>query len=168
MEQPRTRGECCMCGDYGLSEELFQCKVCQFRSQHRYCSNLYPKADSYRVCNWCLSREQEKVATPISSDSSLLSSKKRSGEGDGVKKTNDDGKLGGRSAKNLDGTLSVKSRGSTRPSPERAARKRIITRRELEEKLRRTKAAEDMSKQQQLGYRNKVRRYKLLDEVSSC
>ena len=28
--------ECCMCGDYGLSHELFQCKVCHFRSQHRY------------------------------------------------------------------------------------------------------------------------------------
>lgn len=27
--------ECCMCGDYGLSDELFQCEVCSFRSQHR-------------------------------------------------------------------------------------------------------------------------------------
>lgn len=27
--------ECCMCGDYGVSNELFRCKVCQFRSQHR-------------------------------------------------------------------------------------------------------------------------------------
>jgi len=25
-----------MCGDCGLPHELFQCKVCQFRSQHRY------------------------------------------------------------------------------------------------------------------------------------
>ncbi|KAL9234690.1 hypothetical protein vseg_009529 [Gypsophila vaccaria] len=46
--------ECCMCGDHGLSHELFRCKVCHFRSQHRYCSNLYPKAATYRACNWCL------------------------------------------------------------------------------------------------------------------
>lgn len=28
--------ECCMCGDCGLPYELFQCKACHFRSQHRY------------------------------------------------------------------------------------------------------------------------------------
>lgn len=39
MELSETRGECCMCGDYGLSEELFQCKVCRFRSQHRSVKN---------------------------------------------------------------------------------------------------------------------------------
>lgn len=39
MELSETRGECCMCGDYGLSEELFQCKVCQFRFQHRSVEN---------------------------------------------------------------------------------------------------------------------------------
>lgn len=32
---PQPTPECCMCGDYGLSYELFQCKVCQYRSQHR-------------------------------------------------------------------------------------------------------------------------------------
>ena len=45
---------CCMCGDHGLSRELFRCRVCFFRSQHKYCSNLYPKARSYETCNWCL------------------------------------------------------------------------------------------------------------------
>ncbi|KAG0497529.1 hypothetical protein HPP92_002220 [Vanilla planifolia] len=45
---------CCMCGDYGLPRELFRCKVCFFRSQH---SDLYPKAEVYRACNWCLREE---------------------------------------------------------------------------------------------------------------
>lgn len=61
--------------------------------------------------------------------------------------------------------LGQRTSGSKEPFPERAFKKRIITRRELEEKLRRTRG-EEMSKQQH-GFRNKVRRYKLLDEVSS-
>ncbi|GAY41523.1 hypothetical protein CUMW_060130, partial [Citrus unshiu] len=48
QSQASCPAECCMCGDYGVSNELFRCKVCQFRSQHRYCSNLYPKAESYQ------------------------------------------------------------------------------------------------------------------------
>ncbi|KAL0909060.1 hypothetical protein M5K25_023582 [Dendrobium thyrsiflorum] len=48
---------CCMCGDRGLSRELFRCKVCVFRSQHKYCSDLYPRAEFYRACNWCLREE---------------------------------------------------------------------------------------------------------------
>ncbi|XP_060171325.1 uncharacterized protein LOC132602509 [Lycium barbarum] len=63
--------ECCMCGDYGYSSELFRCTICQFRSQHRYCSNLYPKAESYQICNWCLSTTKEKIQkSSISSSSS--------------------------------------------------------------------------------------------------
>lgn len=50
---------CCMCGDRGLSQELFRCKVCLTRSQHKYCSNLYPKLVSYGACNWCLKEEEE-------------------------------------------------------------------------------------------------------------
>ncbi|PIA46498.1 hypothetical protein AQUCO_01500206v1 [Aquilegia coerulea] len=53
--------ECCMCGDYGLSQQLFRCRVCLSRFQHRYCSNLYPKAEIYRVCNWCLNKEGTKL-----------------------------------------------------------------------------------------------------------
>ncbi|KAF5207445.1 hypothetical protein FRX31_002966 [Thalictrum thalictroides] len=53
--------ECCMCGDYGLSLELFRCRTCLSRFQHRYCSNLYPKAETYRVCNWCLNKEGTKL-----------------------------------------------------------------------------------------------------------
>ncbi|KAG8082208.1 hypothetical protein GUJ93_ZPchr0014g47498 [Zizania palustris] len=45
---------CCMCGDHGLTEELFRCRLCRVRLQHRYCSDLYPRATAYRRCNWCL------------------------------------------------------------------------------------------------------------------
>ncbi|KAF0890311.1 hypothetical protein E2562_002722 [Oryza meyeriana var. granulata] len=45
---------CCMCGDRGLPEELFRCRLCRVRLQHRYCSDLYPRATAYRRCNWCL------------------------------------------------------------------------------------------------------------------
>jgi hypothetical protein len=52
---------CCMCGDHGLADELFRCRCCRTRLQHRYCSDLYPRAAAYRRCNWCL-------RAPVSSD----------------------------------------------------------------------------------------------------
>ncbi|XP_065030280.1 uncharacterized protein LOC135652891 [Musa acuminata AAA Group] len=57
---PPSSVVCCMCGDRGLMQELFRCKLCLVRSQHRYCSNFYPKAESYRTCNWCLREEGER------------------------------------------------------------------------------------------------------------
>ncbi|KAG6484886.1 uncharacterized protein LOC122007952 [Zingiber officinale] len=54
---------CCMCGDQGLTQELFRCKLCLVRSQHRYCSNLYPKVEFYRLCNWCLREEESNSST---------------------------------------------------------------------------------------------------------
>ncbi|TVU14331.1 hypothetical protein EJB05_37794, partial [Eragrostis curvula] len=45
---------CCMCGDHGLPHELFRCRACRVRLQHSYCSDLYPRATTYRRCNWCL------------------------------------------------------------------------------------------------------------------
>ncbi|KAI4389812.1 hypothetical protein MLD38_001994 [Melastoma candidum] len=56
--------ECCMCGDHGLSDELVPCASCNFRSQHRYCSSLYPDAESYDTCNWCLSERNDIDGTP--------------------------------------------------------------------------------------------------------
>ncbi|KAJ3676944.1 hypothetical protein LUZ60_002668 [Juncus effusus] len=52
---------CCMCGDHGLEQELFQCKICFARSQHKYCSDLYPRKVIYRACNWCLREEGGKM-----------------------------------------------------------------------------------------------------------
>ncbi|KAI3947618.1 hypothetical protein MKX01_034283 [Papaver californicum] len=55
--------ECCMCGDYGIPNELYRCNLCSFRSQHRYCSNLYPKAETYELCNWCLKKDDGSIIT---------------------------------------------------------------------------------------------------------
>ncbi|KAI0495519.1 hypothetical protein KFK09_021820 [Dendrobium nobile] len=67
---------CCMCGDLGLPEQLFRCKSCIFRSQHKYCSELYPKAEAYSNCNWCLREARGKsiAGEPMSDGSSSSSS----------------------------------------------------------------------------------------------
>ncbi|KAG6644410.1 hypothetical protein I3843_08G054400 [Carya illinoinensis] len=169
--------ECCMCGDYGFSHELFQCKVCEFRSQHRYCSNLYPKDESYRICNWCLSQKQDPKEKSQNSSNSSSSNKnqgederknnKRNGNGDSLailkgQRSTSQLKLNGPIKKQ------IRSPGGA-PSP--SARKRIITNARMEEKPRRTKSEEISNR---IGvttrrplFRNKVRRYKLLEEVSS-
>lgn len=155
--------ECCMCGDCGLPYELFQCKACQFRSQHRYCSNLYPKAESYQVCNWCLSHD-------IKEKSQNSSSSIRNSSEDDSKKKKGDNQAG--LSKSHRGTLQLQINSPIKKqrSPERSPsiRRRLITNGRLEEKLRRTKSEEILNNgitKQVL--RNKVRRYKLLDEVSS-
>ncbi|KAL3504843.1 hypothetical protein ACH5RR_034684 [Cinchona calisaya] len=179
--------ECCMCGDFGLSSELFRCKICQFRSQHRYCSNIYPKAESYRACNWCLNNEKEDSAEKAQNSFNSSSSNKttRSDDDDVIK--NKKKIINGGNVKNLQGTNGIKNeKGSLklklnnhsikkqRSSPERlpllAARKRITTVGGAiqQESLRRTKS-EDISNNvvRKQVFRNKVRRYKLLEEVSS-
>ncbi|KAG2698815.1 hypothetical protein I3843_07G165900 [Carya illinoinensis] len=170
--------ECCMCGDYGFSYELFQCKVCEFRSQHRYCSNLYPKAESYRICNWCLSQKEDAKEKSQNSSNSSSSNKnqgeddsksnRRNGNGDNLANLK-----GQRDTSQLKLNVPIKKQrspdGSPSPSPSPSARKRIITNARMEEKLRRTKSEEISNR---IGVtrpllRSKVRRYKLLDEVSS-
>ncbi|KAJ6919788.1 hypothetical protein NC651_013668 [Populus alba x Populus x berolinensis] len=151
--------ECCMCGDFGLPHELFQCKVCQFRSQHRYCSNLYPKAESYQVCNWCLSHETKEKSQNSSNSSS---SNKNNSEDDSRnnKKKKGDNQAG--PSKNHRGTLrlQINSPIKKQRSPERSpsTRRRLITNGKLEEKLRRTRSEEisnnGFTKQ---VFRNKVR-----------
>ncbi|KAI4307463.1 hypothetical protein L6164_030647 [Bauhinia variegata] len=179
--------ECCMCGDCGFSEELFQCKVCQFRSQHRYCSNLYPQAESYGICNWCLSKEDTKEKSPNSSNSSS-SYRNNGSDGDDSKSKRT---RNGNSPRNIgckkgqrDNTLHLQLKNPIKKqqrSPEArsppsspsvlvSARKRIITNGALEEKLRRTRSDDISNRGGRITrqvFRNKVRRYKLLDEVSS-
>ncbi|GMI89635.1 hypothetical protein like AT3G60520 [Hibiscus trionum] len=139
--------QCCMCGDSGITRELFRCKLCHFRSQHRYCSNLYPKSESYKVCNWCLNQKEDSLNSSASCKSgNTKNSKLQKPVKNGIKKSMSEEKL----------------------SP-RKKRKRIMTNACAEEKLRRTKP-EEMSKNGIITrhvFRNKVRRYKLLDEVSS-
>ncbi|WOL08761.1 hypothetical protein Cni_G17514 [Canna indica] len=65
---PLSSVVCCMCGDLGLSEELFRCETCNVRLQHRYCSNLYPKFQRYSTCNWCLRERSEEQKSAGSTD----------------------------------------------------------------------------------------------------
>ncbi|CAL5068130.1 unnamed protein product [Urochloa decumbens] len=55
---------CCMCGDHGLPGELVRCRRCRVRLQHRYCSDLYPRAAAYRRCNWCLREPADQSGRP--------------------------------------------------------------------------------------------------------
>ncbi|KAL8159350.1 hypothetical protein V2J09_000887 [Rumex salicifolius] len=164
MSSKGANFECCMCGDSGLSYELFRCKVCQFRSQHRYCSNLYPKAESYRVCNWCLIQRDENAATTSNSsaDQDPKSTKKKYSVGVAVDHQH---KIACATSKSMQPASPVKKQrpvaeGSS-PSP--TGRKRVV-------------GAEDHETETTNGsatpvtrhvFRNKVRRYKLLEEVSS-
>ncbi|KAK4852736.1 hypothetical protein QYF36_026595 [Acer negundo] len=183
-----------MCGDFGLPSELFQCKICQFRSQHRYCSNVYPKAESYQECNWCLSQKDDTKERSQNSSNSTSSNKTNSGGGGGG--GGDDihhSNKNNRRSKNSNRSTGLQLQVMNKPikkekSPERSpsTRKRIITNGALEEeKLRRSRSSEDEKKKMMISkrnnnrvvkmttttkpvfFRNKVRRYKLLDEVSS-
>ncbi|KAK8623500.1 hypothetical protein V6N13_118383 [Hibiscus sabdariffa] len=161
--------ECCMCGDSGLTQELFQCRICHFRSQHRYCSNLYPNAEFYRVCNWCLNQKEEQ-RSQNSSNSSGAANKSQEDEikhDKGKKKVGNDNNNGVGRERNKGLKLQVMKKSSWSPSP--PPRKRIISNARLEENLRRTKSEEisDSGFITRHVFRNKVRRYKFLDEVSS-
>ncbi|XP_020570716.1 uncharacterized protein LOC110017901 [Phalaenopsis equestris] len=56
-----VRHVCCMCGDIGFSDKLFQCLRCLYRFQHSYCSNYYREESSTEqtagLCDWCRSEE---------------------------------------------------------------------------------------------------------------
>ncbi|XP_043710164.1 uncharacterized protein LOC122659076 [Telopea speciosissima] len=172
--------ECCMCGDYGLHNEFFRCKICLFRFQHRYCSDLYPKADSYRVCNWCLKRKGRKIIDDGANNSSSLTSPNNNSNNrledkkeEEIKNRRNDGLVGVKAQR---GSLQLHLQNPMKKqrSPEQssmAAPKRIIANGCLKEKLGRNKS-EEIPKTGGSGivkqvFRGKVRRYKLLDEVSS-
>lgn len=172
----------------------------------RYCSNLYPKAESYRICNWCLTEkdissshtDEQKLSAQNSSCSSkndIESEDVRSSKKLMITRSDDlDNRLNrsNRSAVNSQSQrrhtdLVVQVNGSGEKSRSMTVRKRIITRGALEEKLRRTNSEDVVSNKRNIKmeinnngnysdnnsvitrrvYRNKARRYKLLDEVSS-
>ncbi|CAN6285410.1 unnamed protein product [Urochloa humidicola] len=66
-QQPPGAAVCCMCGDRGLVPELFRCSACAVRSQHTYCTDRYPKVESYGTCNWCLRADGGVASTSSSS-----------------------------------------------------------------------------------------------------
>ncbi|XP_062097330.1 uncharacterized protein LOC133803341 [Humulus lupulus] len=204
--QPIQQQECCMCGDYGFSYELFQCKVCQFRSQHRYCSNLYPNMpDSCRTCNWCLMTQNEDKTQHSSNSNSSSSCKNEDKTASSKTKMNNNSNNDHHLHHHQVGPLILRRQGirpmnlqqlsgpikkqksveivvppPPSPSPSPAAkspsiRKRVLTNGAKEERLRRTRSAEISNAPTGNGngftskqvFRSKVRRYKLLDEVSS-
>ncbi|XP_057783616.1 uncharacterized protein LOC131001287 isoform X2 [Salvia miltiorrhiza] len=147
--------ECCMCGDHGLSSELFSCSGCEFRSQH---NNLYPGAETYNICNWCLSQKDDhNHKGEETTKSSQNSSHKTKISDMKIKKGKIDVNHGDRRA--IDNRIKKQNKS---PAPDRAAppplagRKRVTSDRGvIPERIIRP------------VFRNKVRRYKLLDEVSS-
>ncbi|KAL2892886.1 Beta-N-acetylhexosaminidase [Bienertia sinuspersici] len=187
--------ECCMCGDHGLSYELFRCKVCHVRSQHRYCSNLYPKAELYRVCNWCLIQKNDDhhtFTTTINSPSSRDRHHHHQTPTNKIattKKLPTGPKIGGIGSKSLQPISPIKKQATRSPEAVKSpsGRKRISGPAQAQDKLRRTKSEEisnnnnnSSSSSPSSGggggggpavikhvFRNKVRRYKLLEEVSS-
>ncbi|KAL0392604.1 UNVERIFIED_CONTAM: hypothetical protein Sradi_2483200 [Sesamum radiatum] len=159
--------ECCMCGDYGLSST--------FSYANSADSDPSTKAESYHICNWCLSQNADKkgelqantkATSPNSSSSSLktpsdhmkMSKRKRVlGENHGgLKDTSDHIKKQKKSSR----TTSERSR------PSSAGRKRVTTDHGGSNIGRKTRSAE-VSNGGVKVFRNKVRRYKLLDEVPS-
>ncbi|KAH0456431.1 hypothetical protein IEQ34_014338 [Dendrobium chrysotoxum] len=63
-----ARNVCCMCGDIGFPEKLFQCLRCVYRFQHSYCSNYYREESSTAgVCDWCKSEEHRTHTRRIAS-----------------------------------------------------------------------------------------------------
>ncbi|XP_022132041.1 uncharacterized protein LOC111005007 [Momordica charantia] len=169
--------ECCMCGDFGFSYELFQCKICQYRSQHRYCSNLYPKAECYRICNWCLSQKEESKAKSPNSSNSSTSNKAQNSSGrddySSIKKPRNSNKDQIRTFQSQENRPIKKQRSPEvlppppPPPPPPQARRRPVA---VDDTLRRTRSEEISHRtgiQRPVIFRNKVRRYKLLDEVSS-
>ncbi|PIN12078.1 hypothetical protein CDL12_15315 [Handroanthus impetiginosus] len=156
--------ECCMCGDYGISSELFTCKHCRFRSQHKYCSNLYPEAESYNICNWCLSQKNdikgEEKAKRTSPKSSSISQKATK---DDIKMNQSKKVLGGLKDIKKASNQMIKIKHTKLPGDrsDGGVSKKII---------RRTRSSDAITNRgiiiKQVS-RNKVRRYKLLDEVSS-
>lgn len=137
---------------------------------YRYCSNLYPKAESYQVCNWCLSDDTKEKSQNSSNSSS--SNKNNSEDDSKNKKKNSNGDNQGglksqRGSLELQINSPIKKQKSAERSP--STRRRIIPNGRLEDKLIRRTKSDDISNNgiTKLVFRNKVRRYKLLDEVSS-
>lgn len=163
--------------------------VAKFGKIFRYCSNLYPKTESFTICNWCLSQKED---SPNSSNSSSSYKNNGSTEDEGKNKRIKNcipkkglirGNSGGVGVLHLQLQKPLMQKpkspseaksplASTSPSVLVSTRKRIITNGALEEKLRRTRSENIINSGNRVGatkqvFRNKVRRYKLLDEVSS-
>ncbi|KAL6649364.1 hypothetical protein ACP70R_013588 [Stipagrostis hirtigluma subsp. patula] len=150
---------CCMCGDRGLLPELFRCSACAVRSQHTYCTDRYPKAESYGTCNWCLRAAGggSVASTSNSPRSTIKAAGRPAGHGDTTG--------GGRSPK-------VAARGDfassnlSKPIKKQPQQQRLLLRRSASDLGSHVRPDHDAPPSPGVARgRPRVRRYKLLEEV---
>nr|XP_043637432.1 uncharacterized protein LOC122608396 [Erigeron canadensis] len=181
--------ECCMCGDHGITIELFKCKICKFRSQHKYCSNLYPKLETYNTCNWCLhdsagksrksgeTRGDHAGKSKGNPDEKMASHKDLRERTQRIRKANLEIKV----TKSFNEMKKVVHGSSAEESPVSTSRKRIVVGGgvvvEDKKKKKNNVVLRKSKSENHLGdgggikirpvFKHRVRRYKLLDEISS-
>ncbi|RLN42193.1 uncharacterized protein C2845_PM01G05580 [Panicum miliaceum] len=161
---PQPGAVCCMCGDSGLLPELFRCSACSVRSQHTYCTDRYPKVESYGTCNWCL-RADGGVASTSSSPRSAGKATARSSSAAHGDTTGGGG--GGRSSKVAARGDFASSNLSKPIKKQQPQHQRLLLRRsasDLGTVGSRVRDAPPPSPGVARG-RPRVRRYKLLEEV---
>lgn len=132
----------------------------------RYCSDLYPKAESYRFCNWCLKEDGGKAmkeAVEIRSLPPSACSVSNSNKSMSTISSSSSNEVGLK-LQRCNFPLHLNSPIKKQRSPERSVQKKNIS----EESLRRTRSEDisNVTRSKQVS-RGKVRRYKLLEEVSS-
>ncbi|XP_040379598.1 uncharacterized protein LOC102701998 [Oryza brachyantha] len=160
---------CCMCGDRGLPEELLRCRLCGVRLQHRYCSDLYPRATAYRRCNWCLrdpapgggghahtAADKPTVRRKASSSSPTDQETSTSGEAPAAERQRLQEATGCSASRRAPGT------GLGRPVKKQKAAD------EVEAPAKGNGSKKPTQAGKKTGVKVKVRRYKLLAEVISC
>ncbi|KAK1278893.1 hypothetical protein QJS04_geneDACA019643 [Acorus gramineus] len=171
--------ECCMCGDHGLSHQLFRCNICLFRSQHRYCSNRYPKADSYKVCNWCLRDDGGKKAVTTTTTKGSLSKEGSQSTSPTSPKTPNSNSINNETTSpkfqqrgSIPLSLINKPIKKQKSLDKPPAHKKIVVKGCVESSIQRTRSDEvfnvaGLRPRPKPAFRVKIRRYKLLEEVTS-
>ncbi|XP_062184919.1 uncharacterized protein LOC133888625 [Phragmites australis] len=158
---------CCMCGDQGLPNELFRCRSCRVRLQHRYCSDLYPRATAYRRCNWCLRElpaQQSGGAGLAAAASKPTATEKRKATTWEAMPTASDGErrqhegCSRRPPAELGQPVKKRHKADERAPPPRLAAVKAGD----------TSDSEKLMRAGKTRVRVKVRRYRLLAEVISC
>ncbi|KAJ3702583.1 hypothetical protein LUZ61_006288 [Rhynchospora tenuis] len=146
---------CCMCGDQGLQDELFRCKACLFRSQHTYCSDLYLKTESHRACNWCLREETTKSLDKEESNKDQANLQSSSSN-------YSNSVMNGAGVKLHQRTFSSQLNN---PIKKQKLLNRSVS--DMTDKMRTEEVSPSTISKGKHPFRGKVRRYKLLEEVSS-
>nr|CAB3501790.1 unnamed protein product [Digitaria exilis] len=160
--QPPGATVCCMCGDRGLLPELFRCSACSVRSQHTYCTDRYPKVESYGTCNWCL-RADRGVASTSSSPKST--GKAAAGRQAAAHQQHGETSGGGRSPKvAARGDFASSNLSKPIKKQQQPQHQRLLLRRSASDLGSRVRDAPPPSPGVARG-RPRVRRYKLLEEV---